>query len=81
MGPLLLLLWQVVEQQAEEARPLDGLTVGAVEARLAVLEEYYAERQKDVNNLEPNEQQQVNIRPRRCLETPPCSNRRFSSFP
>jgi hypothetical protein len=42
---------QDVEKAAADAAPLDGLQCGAVEARLAILEEDYAVRHVDVDDV------------------------------
>lgn len=43
---------RAVETHAADSRPLDSMTVGAVEARLCVLEEDYVERQRHVDDTQ-----------------------------
>lgn len=41
-----------IEAEVQESKPLDSMTVGAVEARLSILEDDYAERRRDADDLE-----------------------------
>lgn len=41
---------KAVESQAADSRPLDSMTVGAVEARLYILEENYADWRRHVDD-------------------------------